>query len=261
MRIGIIGGTGASFGFIDKAPQRIVTRRGAVDVETARSAGGAEVVLLARHGFGHSSLSSQVDHRANILAMKEAGVDAIIATTACGIVDPALDMATPIVFDEVFFPDNRLPDGSPCTLFETPGEAGRGHYIFDTLLSPAIRAALLEGAREAGIRAYGTGTYAYMLGPRFNTKSEIAHLRAAGASMISQTAAPEAVLAGELEIPYALLGYGTDYANGVRDEATPLEVLNENLAGSKAVFSRIIEHAVDRLAETPFDTGFVYRFE
>ena len=69
------------------------------------------------------------------------------------------------------------------------------------------------------------GCYGHVDGPRFNTRAEIRGLAAAGVTAVSQTAGPETVLCGEAELPYALLGFLTDYANGVKDEATPVETL------------------------------------
>ena len=76
------------------------------------------------------------------------------------------------------------------------------------------------------------GCYGHVDGPRFNTRAEIRGLAAAGVTAVSQTAGPETVLAGEAELPFALVGYATDYANGVQAEATPVERLLELIAAS-----------------------------
>lgn len=85
-------------------------------------------------------------------------------------------------------------------------------------------------------------------------------MRTAGADFLSQTCGPEAVLANECELPYALAGFGIDYANGVREEPTPVEVLNENLAKSGEVFASLIRTLASEPPEFRF-TNFVYRFE
>jgi 5'-methylthioadenosine phosphorylase len=95
-------------------------------------------------------------------------------------------------------------------------------------------------------------------GPRFNSKPEILALQS-HASFISQTAGPEIVLAGELELPIALLGFGVDYANGVSDVPTPIEVLRANLIKSKGVFLTILEKLIKDFKE-PRYAGFMYRF-
>jgi len=258
--IGLIGGTSADFAFDWQGDTRVETPWGDVEVAHGVTAGG-DVHFIRRHGRAHALLSSQVNHRANISALTQLGVRAIIATTVCGIVDPDVPLGRPIVFDDLFFPDNRLPEGCPCSFFEAPGERGRGHYIFGSPFSPALRGALAGAARDASIDAKERGTYAYMLGPRFNSRSEIAWLRSVGTVAVSQTAGPEAILAGELEIPYALLGFGVDYANGVQAEPTPAEVLDANVAASRGAFGAIVTGAIERLTDPEFDSGFVYRFE
>ena len=105
------------------------------------------------------------------------------------------------------------------------------------------------------------GCYGHVDGPRFNTKAEIRGLAAAGVTAVSQTAGPETVLAGEAELPFALVGYATDYANGVQAEATPVERLLELIAASTGRFARLLAEALPRIdAPALAPTGFVYRF-
>lgn len=260
--VGIIGGTNADFGFDWRDETVIETPFGEVPVVQGTVPGtAAEVRLVRRHGTGHELLSSSVAHRANIRALRDAGCMSVVGTTVCGVLDPRLPLGTAIVFDDLYFPDNRLPDGSPCTFFSRPGEPGRGHYIFGSPFSGGMRTALIEAAERGGVTARDAGTYAYALGPRFSTRAEIAAFRAAGACAVSQTAGPEAVLAGELELPYALVGFGVDYANGVMAEPTPLSVLDENIMASKRAFETILAGACAALGDASFDQGFVYRFE
>jgi purine nucleoside phosphorylase len=99
-------------------------------------------------------------------------------------------------------------------------------------------------------------------GPRFNTRSEIRSLALAGVTAVSQTAGPETVLCGEAELPYGLLGYATDYANGVMEEATPVEELLRLIAGSGEVFSSVLRQVVVTLGGgRPSPPGVIYRFE
>lgn len=197
MRIGIITGSGAYAlpGTEERAPRRVETAYGAAEI-TETSFAGMEVVHLSRHRPGHELLSSQVEHRANVVALREARVDAIVAVTVCGSLDPALAPGSLVVFDDLHFLANRLPDGSICTLHDTPGSPGRGHWIFELPFAQPLRAALLAGARAAGREARDGGCYGHVDGPRFNTRAELRTLMQAGVSAISQTAGPETVLAG-----------------------------------------------------------------
>jgi purine nucleoside phosphorylase len=250
MRIAIITGSGtyALPGLDAGAPEPVATPFGEALVSAGDFA-GTEVLHVARHGEGHRRLSSAVTHQANIWALRERGARAILAVTVCGALDPDLPLGTLLVFDDLHFPVNRLPDGSLCTLHTEPGAPGRGHWIFDLPFSPALRRALLEGAAEGGLQARDGGCYGHVDGPRFNTRTEIRALMRAGVTAVSQTAGPETVLAGEAELPYALLGYATDYANGVRpDEPTPVEELIRLVGASTEAFGRVLSAAVPRAA-------------
>ena len=250
MRIGIITGSGtyALPGLEAGEPTPVETRFGTVPVTTGTFA-GADVLHVSRHREGHALLSSAVTHQANISALAAAGADAIIAATVCGSCDPDLELGSLIVFDDLFFLQNRLPDGSICTLHTEPGEPGRGHWIFDQPFSEPLRQALLAGARSAGRPVRDGGTYGHVDGPRFNTKAEIRMLMGAGVTAVSQTAGPETVLAGEAKIPFALLGYATDYANGVKPEApTPIEELIRLVGASTETFAAALEATLPTLA-------------
>ena len=206
-------------------------------------------------------LSNHVTHRANIAALAAAGVDAILAVTVCGAVDPGVELGSLICFDDLHFPVNRLPDGSLCTFYAEPGDPRRGHWIFEDPYAPPLRAALLEAGARAGLQIRDGGCYGHVDGPRFNTKAEIRGLAAAGVTAVSQTAGPETVLAGEAELPFALVGYATDYANGVQAEATPIERLLDLIAASTDAFASLLATAlplIDGAAAAP--AGVVYRF-
>jgi purine nucleoside phosphorylase len=258
MKVGIVTGSGtyALPGFEDAVARDVPTRFGAARV-TEGTWAGVDVVHVSRHGEGHARLSSGVLHQANVLALAEAGADCVLAVTVCGALDPALELGSLIVFDDLHFPANRLPDGSVCTLYTEPGMPGRGHWIFDRPFAAELRGVLLAAAREAGHPVVDGGCYGHVDGPRFNTRTEIRMLRQAGVTAVSQTAGPEAVLCGEAELPYALLGYATDYANGVHDLPTPVHTLIELIGRSGGVFSDTLRHAVGRVhAAEPVGTHF-----
>jgi len=181
-------------------------------------------------------------------------------------VDAAVESSVPpgslVVFDDLHFPANRLADGELCTFYDQPGDPLRGHWIFEDPFAPGLRRILLDACVEAGVPARDGGVYGHVDGPRFNTRAEIRSLALAGVTAVSQTAGPEAVLCGEAELPYALLGYATDYANGVSDAATPVDELLRLIGASKDVFQDVVARAVTRLAAgAAIDPpGVVYRF-
>ncbi len=207
---------------------------------------------------GTTSVSNHVDHRANISALLDAGVDGLISTTVCGAVDRTVKLGSIIVFEDLYFPSNRLPDGSLCTWFSQPGGAGRGHWIFDRPFSTELRVALIEAAQAIGV-IQSTGCYGHVDGPRFNTRSEIAALATFGVTAVSQTAGPEVVLAGEAGLPMALVGYATDYANGVSDQAESIEALLARIGESTGGFSALVLALMSRL-ERLGPSGVVHRF-
>jgi purine nucleoside phosphorylase len=263
MAIGIITGSGtyALPEFEGAAPEEVATPFGIALVSGGRFA-GADVLHVSRHGEGHRRLSSSVTHQANISAMKALGAQAILAVTVCGSLDPDLDLGSLVVFDDLHFIANRLPDGSLCTLHTEPGRPGRGHWIYDGPFSEALRQALLAGARASGHPVRDGGCYGHVDGPRFNTRTEIAMLQACGVTAVSQTAGPETVLAGEAEIPYALLGYATDYANGVHPEPTPVETLVRLVAESGPAFARVLTAAIPQVQAAELaPVGTHFRFD
>lgn len=260
MRIGVITGSGSYHWphLEDAAPRTVTTDHGRVTVTEGRLK-GAEVVHLSRHGSGHHRLSHQVEHRANLAALLACEVDALLSFTVCGAVDPAVEPGSLVVFDDFYFPANRLPDGSVCTWYDTPGAAGRGHWIFDRPFSEPLRRTLIAAAAETGAPFVARGVYGHVDGPRFNSRPEIAALAAAGVTAVSQTAGPEVVLAGEAELPMALVGYVTDHANGVTPEPEPVEALLARMAASKETFATLAAHALPG-PNSVAPVGTVHRF-
>jgi purine nucleoside phosphorylase len=264
MGVGIITGSGtyALPGFEGGERLTVETPFGAALVTRGVYA-GVDALHVSRHGEGHVRLSNHVTHRANVWALRELGAEAVIGCTACGAVDPGLAPGSLVVFDDLHFPVNRLPDGSLCTFFGQAGDPARAHWILHGgPFSDPLRAVLVDAAARSGHPARDGGTYGHVDGPRFNTPSEIAQLAACGVAAVSQTGGPETVLCGELELPYALVGFVTDYANEVRPgEPTPVETLIELMGASPAVFGDVLAAALPELKRRPPPAaGTVYRF-
>jgi purine nucleoside phosphorylase len=262
--VGIITGSGtyALPDFEDAGLREVETPWGAAHV-TAGRFGGLDVLHVSRHGEGHARLSNHVPFRANARALAQLGATAVVGCTACGAVDPQLELGSLVVFDDLHFPANRLPGGEVCTLFAEAGDRRRGHWIYESPFSHGLRGALADGRREAGLGGRDGGCYGHVDGPRFNTRTEIRQLADAGVTAVSQTGGPETVLFGELELPYALVGFATDYANGVRPgDPTPVEELIRLMGRSTDAFAALLRAALPRIAEAPpGPAGVVYRFE
>jgi purine nucleoside phosphorylase len=264
MSIAIITGSGTHSlpGFEQGDSESVDTPFGQTSVTRGRL-GDVEALHVSRHGSGHVRLSHQVTHRANIWALKQLGAEAVIGCTACGAVDPTLELGSLVVFGDLHFISNRLPDGSLCTFFIEPGDPQRAHWILHGgPFSVQVREALLAGAAQAGYPVRDGGAYGHVDGPRFNTPTEIAQLAACGVVAVSQTGGPETVLCGELELPYALIGFVTDHANEVvPGEPTPVAKLIELMGTSTQIFADVLQPALGVLdAAAAVPAGTVYRF-
>src|SRR3989440_3440097 len=170
MRVGVLTGTGTYTlpGAGEGRIENVITVHGDVPV-TRLEVSGVEVLHVSRHGEGHKRLSNHVAHRANILALKQLGAEAIAAVTVCGAVDPSVPLGSLIVFDDLHFLTNRLADGSVCTLHDEPGEPRRGHWIYERPFAAGGRGALPAGSRDAGGPAPRGGGYGAGDGPPLHT--------------------------------------------------------------------------------------------
>ncbi len=222
---------------------------------------GVEVLHISRHGAGHPRLSNHVTHRANIAALKELGRGRRARRDGLRGGRPvAWSSGSLVCFDDLHFLSNRLPDGSLCTFFTEPGALERGHWIYEGPFSSELRAALLGGRRGGGRRR----ARRRLLRPR--RRAALQHPRrdprpggVPASPPCPRPPGPETVLCGEAELPYALLGFLTDYANGVKDEATPVETLVEMMAASAEAFAAVLRAALP-LIGAPAPPGIVYRF-
>ena len=259
--IGIITGSGIYELPADRELRVIESRFGKAEVAVSQ-VGSWTVGGISRHGRDHHHLPNTIPHRANLMALKQLGARAVLATTTVGAVDPGLRLGRPVLFDDLFFPENRLPGGEPCTIFTEPGDPERGHLIGTEPFSPSLRRKIKLAAGDLGIETTSGGVYAHTNGPRFETRAEIRALAAAGVATVSQTCGPEAALAGELELPYGLVGFPVNYATGVA-EPEPKKELDRLLSLSARVLPRLVLRTVEMLEEEDlgFGHGYVYRME
>jgi len=220
---------------------------------------GRPVAWIPRHGIKKERLAPVLNPRAIIHTMKEIGVAGIVADSVTGLIDTKIPLGEPILFDDLYFPINRLPDGSLCTFFNKVGQE-QAHLVFNDPLSPGLRKIIKKAADEAGIWIVYGGTYAHSSGPRFETRTEIRHLQLIGCTAVSMTAATEAFLAAEVEIPYALIGFGINYATGIKAQSASHEEIKTNLKKVPKRLKPIIRTMVkmDDLDSLEFDTGYVH---
>ncbi|HEX3944849.1 MAG TPA: S-methyl-5'-thioadenosine phosphorylase [Rhizomicrobium sp.] len=165
---------------------------------------GVDMVFLPRHGRGHVHSPTSINYRANIDALKRAGVTDVISVSACGSFKEELSPGTFVMVDQ-FIDRTHAREKS----FFGPGFVA--HVSMAHPIDPRLADAVYEAAREEGIRCAKGGTYLAMEGPQFSTLAESNLYRTWGCSVIGMTAMPEAKLAREAELPYAVVAMVTDY--------------------------------------------------
>ena len=193
---------------------------------------GRDVVFLARHGHGHTIPPHRVNYRANLWALKQRGVDTILAVASVGAI---VDACAP---GELVLPDQLIDytSGRPSTFFDGE-DRNVVHVDFTQPYSPALRGRCLAAARAAGVAMYDGGVYGAVSGPRLETAAEIDRMERDGATLVGMTGMPEAVLARELGIEYAVIAVVVNHAAGRGDSAR--EVSIERIAD-------ILEKAMDK---------------
>jgi 5'-methylthioadenosine phosphorylase len=165
---------------------------------------GVDLVFLPRHGRGHIQSPTSINYHANIDALKRAGVTDVISVSACGSFKEDLAPGTFVIVDQ-FIDRTHSREKS----FFGPGFVAHVSMAHPTC--PKLSTALGEAAREIGIAHAVGGTYLAMEGPQFSSLAESNLYRSWGCSVIGMTAMPEAKLAREAELPYALVAMVTDY--------------------------------------------------
>src|ERR1051325_6463342 len=226
-RIGIIGGSGLYHleGFTNQKWVKVPTPFGPPSDELLTgNIGGRDVVFLPRHRRGHCISPSELNHRANIWAMKKLEVAWIVSVSAVGSLQ-AKYKPCDIVLPDQFV--DRTKQASAHSFF------GRGivaHVSFAEPMSEELRSFMLTVARSLGARAHDGGTYVNMEGPAFSTRAESVTNHRLGYDVIGMTNLGEAKCAREAEIAYSNLAMITDYDCWKADEAhVTVEMVIENL--------------------------------
>ncbi len=215
--------------------------------------------VLFRHGLPHRRLPNQINYRAQAAALKQIGCGALLVTSSVGVLDPEVPINRPLLVDDLLMLENRLPDGSACTMFTDPSPA-HGHLVIDDSLFATALTAQVQGLADAADASIADAvTFAYVQGPRSKTAAENRALPRLGAQVNSMTLGPEVVLANELEIPCAGLVVGHKYSIPDRDPPEQ-EALSATLDRSREEQERIVT-AFLRDAEPVEFPNTIYRFK
>ncbi|MFC6836553.1 S-methyl-5'-thioadenosine phosphorylase [Halomarina ordinaria] len=246
MTVGFIGGSG-----IYEALDLENVREEAVETPfgepsepvTLGEMGGTEVAFLPRHGKNHQRDPTEAPYRANIHALKQVGVERILASNAVGSLREDLPPQSLLVPDQIFDRTRHRP----YTFFEEGMVVHMGFadpycpHMVDHLAG-AADAATDDGAERGG-------TYVCIEGPQYSTRAESEFFRAQGWDVVGMTAIPEAKLAREAEMCYATVTGVTDYDVWKEDAEVTLDEVLENAAANETAIKRVIEHAIETLPE------------
>jgi 5'-methylthioinosine phosphorylase len=238
--LAIIGGSG-----LTQLSSLEVTRRKVVRTPYGEPSGAltfgrigrCEVVFLARHGYGHTIPPHEVNYRANLWALRDAGADEVVSVASVGGIRNDIWPGTLVLPHQII----DYTWGRSSTFFEGPGQPVN-HIDFTEPYSRALRERILKAAGAVGERIMDGGVYAATQGPRLETAAEINRLERDGADLVGMTGMPEAALAREIDLEYAAITAVANYAAGRGDSehAVSLDKIQAVLDDALARVRRII---------------------
>ena len=248
-RIGIIGGTGLYQldGFSNQKWVSVRTPFGPPsDALLTGTLAGREVVFLPRHGRGHRILPIELNHRANIWALKKLGVAWIISVSAVGSLQARYRPCDIVLIDQFI---DRTKQSASHTFF---GRGIVGHVAFAEPICEELRQLLLASARAVKARTHDRGTYVCMDGPAFSTRAESLTNHKLGYDVIGMTTLGEAKCAREAEIAYATAAMITDYDSWKTDEAhVTIEMVVDYLHRNAATAQEIVRQTIPKIPLEP----------
>jgi 5'-methylthioinosine phosphorylase len=205
---------------------------------------GTEVVFLARHGYGHTIPPHMVNYRANIWALKHAGIRDVISVCAVGGIREDITPGSLVVPDQII----DYTWSRQHTFFEVD----LTHVVHTDFTRPyceAMRNTLFDGAQRAGIEIIDGGVYGATQGPRLESAAEINRMERDGCDMVGMTGMPEVALARELDLCYAACAVCANRAAGRGDGTISLRDIEATLAQSMAQVRLLLEHTISGTAD------------
>jgi 5'-methylthioadenosine phosphorylase len=202
---------------------------------------GLPVVFLPRHGVRHTLLPSEINYRANLHGLKQLGVTHLLAVSAVGSLQEDARPGSIVLPDQFF--DRTVRRAS--SFF---GEGVVAHVPFGDPTDPGLRGIVGAAARACGAQVHDGGTCVVMEGPAFSTRAESESYRTLGARVIGMTALPEAKLAREAEMSYAMLAMVTDYdCWRVGEESVTARAVLDTLRANASLARAIVRECAARL--------------
>jgi 5'-methylthioadenosine phosphorylase len=245
--VGVIGGSGLYEmpGLTQLEEHSVQTPFGSPsDVIVSGKVGTSRYLFLPRHGRGHRFTPSEINYRANVLALKLLGAQQIISVSAVGSMTESAHPGDVVMVDQFIDRTTRRLG----TFFDGLGVVA--HVAFADPIDHALSAVLYKVAVEAGARAHKGGTYVCIEGPQFSTRAESNLYRSWGATVIGMTNLPEARLAREAQLPYATIALVTDYDCWKTDEPpVTVDAVVAVLKKNVAMAQKILLGAADKLPD------------
>jgi len=200
---------------------------------------GVEVVLLARHGVPHRILPHRVNYRANLFALKELGVQSVLAVGAVGGITHSMKAGTlQVPHQAIDYTYNRAH-----TFFDETGEDFTNHVDFTEPFTERLRQIYLKTAKDLNITVLSHSIVAVVQGPRLETAAEIDKMERDGCDIVNMTIMPEAVLARELSIEYGLLTIVVNRAAGRMDGEITMDDIIKTRDEAAGNINRILVNA------------------
>src|SRR5229473_1269657 len=247
--IGIIGGSGLyqMEQLRNATEQRIETPFGSPsDALIGGNISGRQVYFLPRHGRGHRILPHELNHRANIYALRSLNVRWIIAVTAVGSLQEKYRPR------DILLPSQFYDRTSLRAIHTFFGEGIVAHVSFADPISLPLRNLLAESAKKVGVTVHNGGTYVNMDGPAFSTRAESELNRRNGFDVIGMTNLPEAKLAREAEIALATMAMITDYdCWKIEEEPVTAQTVFEHLIANAETAKKILAQIIPRIPAEP----------
>lgn len=247
--IGIIGGSGLYHmeGLTDPSEHTVETPWGSPsDVILGGKLAGRQVYFLPRHGRGHRILPTELNHRANIHALRSLNVRWIICVTAVGSLQAQYEPRHVVLPDQFF---DRTSRRAEHTFF---GGGIVAHIAFADPISAHLRNLLASAATETGLTVHNGGTYVNMDGPAFSTRAESEANRQLGFDVIGMTNLGEAKLAREAEIALATMAMITDYdCWKVEEEPVTAETVFAHLSANADNAKKVLAQVIPQIPKEP----------
>jgi 5'-methylthioadenosine phosphorylase len=200
---------------------------------------GKRIAFLARHGIGHTIMPTEVPYQANIYALKELGAERVVSINACG------SLREDFAPGDIVIPD-QIVDNTRKRVQTFFGDGLVAHAGVADPFCSALSNELLKAVKGTGVKVHQGGSFIIIEGPRFSTRAESNVYRSWGMSIVGMTAVPEAFLAREAELCYAVMAHVTDYdVWHVSEEPVTVEMvirtLNKNTQAAQEAIRLLVK--------------------